>query len=206
MTESQRAALDRILTGDLPWVAEADLDAATVAELVAGGWLARWPEVRAVTLSPWAARALGVELVERIALVESEQVIAVVTWELAPVRDPATGRITRHRRRRIQHRRVTRRRPDHVPHWEPAGRPERSVRLLRERGRESLPAFWADRLTSREPDPSGEAEFREAVALRWSEVDPEWRPDDAEPVTLFGVPVMRTPGRGWHGAGTRRPP
>jgi hypothetical protein len=162
MTDAQQLALDAITSGDLPWVAETDLDPATLAELLAAGWLEVWPGKGVVTLTPLAARVEpAVKLVER--LIQGEE----------------------------------------IPHWVPASRPERPVKMPRERGWGQRPDYWWDRLEGREADPALEAEIHEAAtAVLQSDLDPEW--GDESPVTLFGnVPLMRTRGKGWHGAGRR---
>jgi hypothetical protein len=141
-TDGQRAVLASIIHAPRAWTPAAGLDGSAVADLVALGVVAPWSEDRKgraiaggpyLTLTPWGAALLGVEVAER--------------WELEGGN------------------------AEEVPHWAPAGLPERPVRLPRRACEYRLAA------PESVPDPRPGPE---------QAVD-----DDGEPLTLFGgVPVM----------------
>jgi hypothetical protein len=77
LTRLESAVLAEIVAGPgwLPnqpgpaWSPRAILEAVfgslTVSGLITSGWLADWPELQSVTLTPWAAAQLGVKIEER---------------------------------------------------------------------------------------------------------------------------------------------
>jgi len=78
MSETESAVLAEVIAGPgwLPnqpgaaWtqrrVLELVFGSQTIVSLIALGWLADWPELEAVTLTPWAAEQLGVRIEERL--------------------------------------------------------------------------------------------------------------------------------------------
>ena len=77
LSDLENAALTEIVAGHgwLPnqpgpawtqrWVLEVAFGRETIVGLIAAGWVADWPELKSVTLTPWAADQLGVRIEER---------------------------------------------------------------------------------------------------------------------------------------------